>query len=156
MNNNELSDSLMITAYCKSKYFKKDYCMFVPNLIWHLFGAGRPNDMLVYGFLMDACKYPLTRNWRATLWSSEMLRCFASTSGTNTSRLVHSSLDRLERAKHFTRTVLKQHEDLQEAEWMFELKTHFEPALNRATYDPMYADDKPNKALFKKEEEPMW
>ena len=130
--------------------------MFVPNLIWHLFGAGRPNDMLVYGFLMDACKYPLTRNWRATLWSSEMLRCFASTSGANTSRLVHSSLDRLERAKHFTRTVLKQHEDLQETEWMFELKTHFEPALNRATYDPMYADDKPNKVLFKKEEKPMW
>ena len=156
MNNNELSDSLMITAYCKSKYFKKDYCMFVPNLIWHLFGAGRPNDMLVYGFLMDACKYPLTRNWRATLSSSEMLRCFASTSGTNTSRLVHSSLDRLERAKHFKRTVLKQHEDLQETEWMFELKTHFEPALNRATYNPMYADDKPNKVLFKKEEEPMW
>ena len=130
--------------------------MFVPNLLWHLFSAGRPNDMLIYGFLMDACKYPLTRNWRATLWSSEMLRCFASTSGTNTSRLVHSSLDRLERAKHFTRTVLKQHEDLQETEWMFELKTHFEPALNRATYDPMYADDKPNKVLFKKEEEPMW
>ena len=156
MNNNELSDSLMITAYCKSKYFKKDYCMFVPNLIWHLFGAGRPNDMLIYGFLMDACKYPLTRNWRATLWSSEMLRCFASTSGTNTSRLVHSSLDRLERAKHFKRTVLKQHEDLQVTEWMFVLKAHFESALNRVTYDPMYADDKPNKVLFKKEEEPMW
>ena len=156
MDNTQLSDSLMITAYCKSKYFKKDYCMFVPNLIWHLFGAGRPNDMLVYGFLMDACKYPLTRNWRATLWSSEMLQCFASTSSANTSRLVHSSLDRLERAKHFTRTVLKQREDLQVTEWMFELKTHFEPGLNRATYDPMYADDKPNKALFKKEEEPMW
>ena len=44
----------MITAYCKSKYFKKDYCMFVPNLIWHLFGAGSPNDMLVYGLLLDA------------------------------------------------------------------------------------------------------
>ena len=123
MNNNELSDSLMITAYCKSKYFKKDYCMFVPNLIWHLFGAGRPNDMLVYGFLMDACKYPLTRNWRATLLSSEMLRCFASTSGTNTSRLVHSSLDRLERAKHFTRTVLKQREDLQVTEWIHDSRS---------------------------------
>ena len=85
-----------------------------------------------------------------------MLRCFASTSGANTSRLVHSSLDRLERAKHFTRTVLKQREDLQVTEWMFELKTHFEPGLKRATYDPMYADDKPNKVLFKKEEEPMW
>ena len=130
--------------------------MFVPNLIWHLFGAGNPNDMLVYGFLMDACKYPLTRNWQATLRSAEILRCFASTNGANTSRLVHSSLDRLETAKHFTRTVLKQREDLQETEWMFELKTHFEPRLNRATYDPMYADDKPNKALFKKEEEPMW
>ena len=129
--------------------------MFVPNLIWHLFGAGRPNDMLVYSFLMDACKYPLTRNWRATVSSSEMLRCFASISGTNTSRFVHSSLDRLERAKHFTRTVLKKREELQETEWMFELKTHFEPALNRAIYDPMYADEKPNKVLFKKEEEPM-
>ena len=105
---------------------------------------------------MDACKYPLTRNWRATLSNSEMLRCFVSTSGTNTSRQVNSSLDRLERAKHFKRTVLKQHEDLQETEWMFELKTLFEPALNRATYDPMYADNKPNKVLFKKEEEPMW
>ena len=146
----------MITAYCKSKYFKKDYCMFVPNLIWHLFGAGNPNDMLVYGFLMDACKYPLTRNWRATLWSSEMLRCFASTSGANTSRLVHSSLDRLERAKHFTRTVLKQREDLQDIEWLFALKAHFVSETGKATYDPMYADDKPNKALFKKEEEPMW
>ena len=123
MNNNQLSNSLMITAYCKSKYFKKDYCMFVPNLIWHLFGAGRPNDMLVYGFLMDACKYPLTRNWRANLWSSEMLRCFASTSGTNTSRLVHSSLDRLERAKHFTRTVLKQREDLQVTEWIHDSRS---------------------------------
>ena len=119
--------------------------MFVPNLIWHLFGAGRPNDMLVYGFSMDACKYPLARNWRATLWSSEMLRCFASTSGTNTSRQVNSSLDRLERAKHFTRIVLKQREDLQETEWMFELKTHFEPTLNRATYDRMYYYDKINK-----------
>jgi hypothetical protein len=156
MDNNQLSDSLMTTAYCKSKYFKKDYCMFAPNLIWHLFGAGNPNDMLVYGFLMDACKYSLTRKWQATLRHAEILQCFASTSGANTSRLVHSSLDRLETAKHFTRTVLKQREDLQETEWMFELKTHFEPRLNRATYDPMYADDKPNKALFKKEEEPMW
>ena len=136
MDNNQLSDSLMITAYCKSKYFKKDYCMFVPNLIWHLFGAGRPNDMLVYGFLMDACKYPLTRNWRATLWSSEMLRCFASTSGTNTSRLVLSSLDRLERAKHFTRTVLKQREDLQVTEWIHDSRSVVRGSMDRLNQCP--------------------
>ena len=144
MDNDQLSDSLMITAYCKSKYFKKDYCMFVPNLIWHLFGAGNPNDMLVYGLLLDASHFSTTRTWKPCLWLSEIKKCFASTSDTNASRLIHESLNRLETAKHLTRTTIGHRNPSDESNDIkikFDLKTHFDPDKNRATYDPLYGDN---------------
>jgi len=147
MKEYQLSDSLMITAYCKSKYFKKDYCMFVPNLIWHLFGAGNSNDMLVYGLLLDASHFSTTRTWKPCLWLSEIKKCFASTSDTNASRLIHESLNRLETAKHLTRTTIghRNHSDeSNDIKIKFDLKTHFDPDKKRATYDPLY-DDNPHE-----------
>jgi len=144
MKEYQLSDSLMITAYCKSKYFKKDYCMFVPNLIWHLFGAGNSNDMLVYGLLLDASHFSTTRTWKPCLWFSEIKKCFASTSATNASRLIHESLNRLETAKHLTRTTIRQRnlsDEFNDIRIKFDLKTHFDPDKNRATYDPLYTDN---------------
>ena len=157
MNDKQLSDSLMITAYCKSKYFKKDYCMFVPNLIWHLFGAGNSNDMLVYGLLLDASYYPSTRTWKPCLWFSEIKKCFASTSATNASRLIHESLNRLETAKHLTRTTMGQRNlsnEFNDIRIKFDLKTHFDPDKNRATYDPLY-DDNPHEDSESSDEIPF-
>ena len=157
MDNNQLSDSLMITAYCKSKYFKKDYCMFFPNLIWHLFGAGNPNDMLVYGLLLDASHFSTTRTWQPCLWLSEIKKCFASTSATNASRLIHESLNRLETAKHLTRTTIRQRnlsDEFNDIRIKFDLKTHFDPDKNRATYDPLY-DDNPHEDSESSDEVPF-
>ena len=154
MDNNQLSDSLMITAYCKSKYFKKDYCMFVPNLIWHLFGAGNSNDMLVYGLLLDASHFSTTRTWQPCLWLSEIKKCFASTSATNASRLIHESLNRLETAKHLTRTTIRQRnlsDEFNDIRIKFDLKTHFDPDKNRAIYDPLYADNPHEDSVFSDE-----
>ena len=154
MNDNQLSDSLMITAYCKSKYFKKDYCMFVPNLIWHLFGAGNSNDMLVYGLLLDASHFSTTRTWKPCLWLSEIKKCFASTSATNASRLIHESLNRLETAKHLTRTTIGHRNPSDESNDIkikFDLKTHFDPDKKRATYDPLYDDNPHEDSVFSDE-----
>jgi hypothetical protein len=150
----QLSDSLMITAYCKSKYFKKDYCMFVPNLIWHLFGAGNPNDMLVYGLLLDASHFSTTRTWKPCLWFSEIKKCFASTSATNASRLIHESLNRLETSKHLTRTTIGQSnlsDVFNDVRIKFDLKTHFDPDKKKATYDPLYADNPHEDSVFSDE-----
>ena len=158
MDNNQLSDSLMITAYCKSKYFKKDFCTYSPNLIWqHAFGSGKPNDFLVYGLLLDASHFSTTRTWKPCLWFSEIKKCFASTSDTNASRLIHESLNRLETAKHLTRTTIGHRNPSDESNDIkikFDLKTHFDSDKKRATYDPLY-DDNPHEDSESSDEIPF-
>jgi hypothetical protein len=128
------TEELMPNAKCLELYLKRKAALFMPyRILEHSFTLGKPVDALIYAVISSACMYPITRKWMCEFWLADFCNLFASTSASQSYRLVTSAINRLMAHKHLTLKILdkRSKSSLDDKLMKISLITHWMPQEKR-------------------------